>query len=411
MGWGDRTLRSLFVALAVGLGWGIRGDFGHIVGAMYPGAALGLAFAYVSGQRSLFLWMPIIASLSALGIGVGGSMSYGILHGYAQADTPANYAYGFATLFLQGSAWGTFGGALIGLVLERQPLRTGEWLAWLGSIFIGGWTAAFLIVKVLGFDINPPRNNTSIAFAGAALRKLSTWPASGKTTGLRGAVLGYVGFGLGMAGGRLLGNLANMLQPQLDFTINHWNVMETSCGAIGGFIFCFGMVNRPYPDPPEKESITLNSVFGMIYVLGLIPLWHLLSRIDSAKKLEEWTTSLRGWNYADPDSLAQTVLWLLDGVCVLGFVGVALWMVIYFARWQRLAALPVLWLSFTMILFQNLNALYFFYPSREKFVNMHNVFWAMFALMLAYALFARPKPVAEPQDAMLRSRSFTGWAG
>ena len=208
----------------------------------------------------------------------------------------------------------------------------------------------------------------------------------------------------------MLGNLANMLQPQLDFTINHWNVMETSCGAIGGFIFCFGMVNRAYPDPPEKESITLNSVFGMIYVLGLIPLWHLLSRIDSAKKLEEWTASLRGWNYADPDSLAQTVLWLLDGVCVLGFVGVALWMVIYFARWQRLAALPVLWLSFTMILFQNLNALYFFYPSRERFVNMHNVFWAMFALMLAYALFARPKPVAEPQDANA-PEPFFHWLG
>ena len=197
MGWGDRTLRSLFVALAVGLGWGIRGDFGHLVGAMYPGAALGLAFAFVSGQRSLFLWMPIIASLSALGIGVGGSMSYGILHGYAQADTPVNYAYGFATLFLQGSAWGTFGGALIGLVLERQPLRTGEWLAWLGSIFIGGWTAAFLIVTVLGFDINPPRNNTSIAFAGAALAQIIYLAASGKTTGLRGARAGLRRFRTG----------------------------------------------------------------------------------------------------------------------------------------------------------------------------------------------------------------------
>ena len=87
---------------------------------MYPGAALALALAYVSGQRSLFLWMPILAALSAIGIGSGGRMSYGILHGYAQSDTLINYAYGFLTLFLQGSAWGTFGGALIGLMLERQ---------------------------------------------------------------------------------------------------------------------------------------------------------------------------------------------------------------------------------------------------------------------------------------------------
>ena len=165
----DRLGRSLFVALAVGLGWGIRGDFGHIIGAMYPGAALGLAFAYVSGQRSLFLWMPILAALSAFGIGSGGTMSYGILHGYAQSDTLLNYGYGFLTLFLQGSAWGTFGGALIGLMLERKPMRTGEWLGLLGTVFFSGWVVSYLVVDVLGFQINPPRNNGSIAYFGAAI--------------------------------------------------------------------------------------------------------------------------------------------------------------------------------------------------------------------------------------------------
>ncbi len=54
-------------------------------------------------------------------------MSYAVLHGYAQSDTLVNYGYGFVTLFLQGSAWGTFGGGLIGLLLERRPMRTGEW--------------------------------------------------------------------------------------------------------------------------------------------------------------------------------------------------------------------------------------------------------------------------------------------
>jgi hypothetical protein len=86
----DRIGRSLFVALAVGLAWGMRGDFGHLVGAMYPGAVLAMALAYVSGQRSLFLWMPVIAGVSALAIGAGGTMSYGILHGYAQSDTFIN---------------------------------------------------------------------------------------------------------------------------------------------------------------------------------------------------------------------------------------------------------------------------------------------------------------------------------
>jgi hypothetical protein len=411
----DRIGRSLFVALAVGLGWGIRGDFGHLLGAMFPGAALGLAFAFVSGQRSLFRWMPIIAALSALGIGSGGTMSYGILHGYAQSDTPLNYAYGFVTLFLQGSAWGTFGGALIGLMLERKPMRTGEWLGLLGSILAGGWFTSLVVVTWLGFHINPPRNDSSITFMGAAIAQLVWLACNNKRVGLRGALLGYIGFGLGMAGGRLLGNIANVLQAtSLDFKINHWNVMEVSCGFIGGFLYCFGMVNRAYPDPPEKENIPLASVYGMIYVLGVIPLWHRLSRIRPTQKLDEWAGRLKSYDYADPQALAETVLWLTNGVCVLGFIGVALWMVIHFRRWRRLAAFPVLWLSLTMLLFQNLNALYFYYPHQDRVFNMHNVFWVFFGLMLAYAVATTLiglRPAKEEQPAESAAEPPFHWAG
>ena len=399
MSLGDRIGRSLFVALAVGLGWGIRGDFGHLVGAMYPGAVLALALAYVSGQRSLFLWMPVIAALSAAAIGAGGSMSYGILHGYVQADTFVNYAYGFLTLFLQGSAWGTFGGALIGLMLERRPMRNGEWLGLIGSVLFAGWATSFLVVDVLGFQINPPRNNGSIAYMGAAIGQLVWLACNDKPTGLRGALLGYVGFGLGMAAGRLLGNAANVLQGEYGFTINHWNVMETSCGFIAGFIYCFGMVDRAYPEPPERENMPLASAYGITYVLGLIPLWHRLNRIRPAAKTAEWAAALKSYGYADPERLAGTVLWLIDGVCVLGFVGAAVWAAAHYRRRPRWAAFPVLWLSGTMLLYQNLNALYFFYPSRPKLVNMHNVFWVLFGLMALYALIARPRPAAEPSDA------------
>ncbi len=387
MTWADRLGRSLFVALAVGLGWGIRGDFGHLLGAMYPGACLALGLAYVSRQRSLFLWMPIIAAVSALAIGSGGTMSYGILHGYAQSDTLVNYAYGFLTLFLQGSAWGVFGGAMIGLLLERRPMSTTEWLGLLGSVLAGGWFTSLVVVTWLGFDINPPRNNSSIAFMGAAAAGLVWLAWNDRRVGFRGALLGYLGFGLGMAGGRLLGNLANVLQTtSLDFTINHWNVMEVSCGLIGGFIYCFGMVDRPYPEPPERDNVLLASVYGIVFVLGVIPLWHRLSRIRPDEKLEEWARQFQSFGYANPTEQAERVLQLLDGVCLLGFVGVAAWLVIHFRGWQRLSAVPVLWLSLVMLLFQNLNALYFYYPHRERQVNMHNVFWVLFGLMVLYVV-------------------------
>jgi hypothetical protein len=273
-------------------------------------------------------------------------------------------------------------------------LRPTEGLGHAGSIIFAGWITRFLVVEVIGFRINPPRNSDSIAFMGAALGQLIWLAYNNKPSGLRGAILGYVGFGLGMAGGRLLGNYANVLQNRFHFTINHWNVMETSCGFIGGFIFCFGMVDRPYREPPEKENIPLASFYGIVYVLGFIPLLHRLGRIlDPVKTKKEWAGKLAEYGYSDPERLANITLWLIDGVCVLGFVGAAAWLVIQGGRRQRWAMLPVLWLSGTMLLYQNLNALYFFYPARHKYINMHHVFWVMFALMAIYAVFARPRPV------------------
>ncbi len=411
----DRVGRSVFVALAVGLGWGIRGDFGHLVGAMYPGAVLALALAYVSGQRSLFLWMPVLAAVSGMAIGSGGTMSYGMLHGYAQADTFVNYSYGFVTLFLQGSAWGTFGGALIGLLLEKKPLRGIEWLSLIGTLLAAGWFVSFLAVDVLKFDINPPRNNTSIAFMGAALGQIAWLAWNRRGLGLRGALLGYFGFGLGMAAGRLLGNIANDLQTPLHFTINHWNVMEVSCGLIGGFIFCFGMVNRPYPEPPAERNYSVACTLGIIYVLGVIPLWHRLGRIRPTEKLAEWTRQLLQYGYAEPEKLAETILWLVDGVCVLGFVGAGLWLLIHFGQRRRFAALPALWLSGTMLLFQNLTALYFFYPRQPGQLNMHTVFWVLFLLMVVYVALAKPRSVAESgeaaDDRLQQPGAVAAWCG
>ena len=405
----DKLLRAAFVALAVALGWGIRGDFGHLIGAMYPGAALGLAFAFVSGQESLFRWMPILAAVSGLGIATGGQMSYGILHGYAQSDTFLDYAYGFFTLFLQGGAWGVFGCATVGLLLEQERVKPREWLAAAATVLVSGCLLYFLVVQVFGFHINPPRSDASIGFTGGAIG-LFTWLAlKKKPLGLRAAILGYVGFGMGMSVGRLLGNIANNAQTLAwhladgasigPFSINHWNVMEVSVGLIGGFVFAYGMLGLRYPAPSEHRGSPALTVCGAAIVLGVIPLLHRVTRIDAQKKLSEWAASLQTYGYHNPEALSKGILYALNVVCLLGFAGAAIWLYLHFRGKGRWAWFPVIWLSATMLLFQNLNALYFFYPRRPNLINMHFVFWVLFGLMVLYvavqAVLRGPRDVAD----------------
>lgn len=386
----DRILRSSFVALAVGLGWSIRGDFGHLLGAAYPGAALGLAFAFVTGQASMFGWMPLLGALSGLLISTGGAMSYGILHGYAQSDTFINYTYGFFTLFMQGGAWGTFGCAAIGLMFERERLRPLDWITLIATILVGGYITYFLVVDLIGFDINPPRSNGSIAHVGGALAQIVWLAVKKKPMGLRGALLGFFGFGLGMSGGRFLGNLAHV-QP---IPINHWNVMEISCGLIGGFVFAFGMLGREFPEIPNTPLYRALNFFGAIYVMTLIPILHRLLRIQPTGEkghLDGWTEQLKGYGYADPSGLAHTTMTLINALCVVAFLGTLIWIWLHWMNRVRWSAFPIFLLSLVMLLIQNLRVLYFLYPREPGSIDTHSFSWVLFALMALYALFI-PRP-------------------
>ncbi|HOZ49213.1 MAG TPA: hypothetical protein PLO37_23345 [Candidatus Hydrogenedentes bacterium] len=390
----DRIHRALFVALAVGLGWGIRGDFGHLLGAMYPGAALGLGFAFVSGQRNAFRWMPLLGALGGLGISTGGAMSYGLLHGYAKADSFVNYSYGFFTLFLEGGAWGCFGGALIGLALERKRITATEFASMVITVLLVGAAGYGLVVGVLGFHINPERSDLTIGFTGG-VAGLFLWLALSRYRyTLKGALFGYVGFGLGMSLGRLLANIS-YLQP---LNVNHWNIMEVSCGLIGGFVYTYGMLGREFPKLPEEDGHSLLSVYGAFYVMAGIPLAHRIIRVPAAEKLDQWTKTLESYGYANASDLSARTMHALHVVCVFGVLGAVVWFCLHRRDKHRFAAFPILFFSLLMLLIQNLNALYLYYPRQPHTINMHTVFWILLGLMALYALFVKQRPLVETDD-------------
>jgi hypothetical protein len=116
----------VLVGLSLALGWGIRGNYGHEIGAMLPGALAAIAAALASGRADWRARVPFFALFGALGWAFGGSISYMQVIGYTHSGHLQSQLYGFAGLFLIGFLWGALGGGGTALpaVLDRQRLQS-----------------------------------------------------------------------------------------------------------------------------------------------------------------------------------------------------------------------------------------------------------------------------------------------
>lgn len=403
----NRVIRALFVGCAVSIAWGIRGDFGGYLGAMYPGAVLGIAFAFASGHRHQLVWMPLLGIVSGLTIAAGGEMSYGILHGYAKSDTLINYSYGYLMLFCQGAAWGVYGCAALGLLLERDRLSAMEWASVLAAVHLGGFLLYWLVVDVVGFDVNPPRSNLSVAHFGGALALFVWLKVSGRRTGLRAAVFGFFGFGTGM----FLGRLLEMWSFQLPIPHSgHWNVNEVTVGFLGAFAFAYGMLGCEFPDVPtqHRKHVGFVSLFSILFVMAGIPLRHRLRLLRPESRLEGWRDRFESYGVENPAAWPDFIVQLLDVVCALAVLAALIWMVIHWRQMFRMRAFPVFALTMLMMAYQKLHAHYFWYPRDGFKLNMHEVYWGMLAVMIVTAFFCR-QPLGAPADDIMNRVPWKRW--
>ena len=112
-----RTIRLVFAAVTLGLGWAMRGHFGHEWGASWAGAMGTLAVLLVSGRKDWIGRAPSLTALGAVGWAAGGMMSYGIVIGYCRSLSFPNTLYGYAMLAVIGGLYGFIGGVRVGLVV------------------------------------------------------------------------------------------------------------------------------------------------------------------------------------------------------------------------------------------------------------------------------------------------------
>lgn len=292
----SRWTLPVLAALAMSVGWGYRGDYGHEAGAMMPGALVGLAVALAAGRADWVERASLLGLLGAIGWAFGGQNSYGLLIGYTASDSFPNVAYGLGSIFLVGALWGGIGCGVLALgvtrprsELERFALPLGLlYLVWWGLYFSGlagrwqeahsfhdtdwlpatvafgvgvigflafprsraacgllvllaaGWWAGYATLTLgLGLHINPPRSDNWSGCLGLALALFGylmfTRNRAAVWLGLVGLLAGGLGF--------VLGDFVNMLgraewgpigASDTLRAMNSWKWMEQGFGLIMG---------------------------------------------------------------------------------------------------------------------------------------------------------------------------------
>jgi hypothetical protein len=149
---GLKPLAILFVALALSIGWGVRGNWGHEYGAMIPGALAAMAAVIVSGRDDWHRRVGFFAFFGAVGWSFGGSISYMHVIAYTHSGEYRTVLYGFACLFLIGFIWAAIGGAgtAVSAFLNRERLT--ELLIPVLAVFVA-WIAQDQFFRIYFGDL------------------------------------------------------------------------------------------------------------------------------------------------------------------------------------------------------------------------------------------------------------------
>ncbi len=257
----------LLGGMSLGTAWAIRGQFGHEQGAAWAGAIGCMAVILLARQTN---WYPkaIRATLAgAIGWGLGGLMSYGLVVGYGRGSDFPNVFYGFAMLFVIGGLYGFLGGGLFGLVLEESEEKPIAWHLLLIEMVVLAIVTYFFMIEEWGWNMTPPRSEMWAACLGMALALAWFQVRHGYHSALRVALYAGLGAGFGFA----FGNFLQVMGHVSEIEFNFWNVMEYSLGFFGGVGMVYGTFTAQWR-VGEARASSRRSWFGIAMLALFIPL-------------------------------------------------------------------------------------------------------------------------------------------
>lgn len=253
-------------ALAGGMAWGIRGQYGHETGAMLAGLLVSAVAAMLScsGQSGPATLRAM--AWCTIAMGFGGSETYGQTIGLTQdpalLHNHAAWRWGMLGLAIKGSVWIGFAGVFLGMGLSGRRYTARDLLPLMLSLpvlYLAG-------VGLLNSPYDPAHRQLPSLYFSAdwfwqpdaelkpryecwgglwlALIGVLVWARlwHGDRLAARLGLAGIIGGALGFPGGQCLQSL-HAWQPELvqsvvgkslDSLINWWNLMEITFGATMG---------------------------------------------------------------------------------------------------------------------------------------------------------------------------------
>ncbi len=254
------------VGMTLGTTWAIRGQFGHEQGAAWAGAVGALAILLIANRQDWHSKVFKATLAAAIGWGLGGMMSYGVVVGYGKGTEFINVYYGFLMLFIIGGLYGFIGGGLFGLTLSDTEEKKVNWPQLVVGMVAGGVIAYFFLIMQWEWFMTPPRSELWAACLGMGL--FLTWflIQYRSHAALRVAVFAGLGGGFGFA----FGNFLQVLGHMSEISFNFWNVMEYSLGFFGGLGMAYGTFTAEWSEGVPDQAKRSNLV-PMLLVVLFIP--------------------------------------------------------------------------------------------------------------------------------------------
>lgn len=239
----------LMAGMSLGTAWAIRGQFGHEYGAAWAGAIGSLSILVIAKRADWYAKAFATILAGAIGWGLGGLASYGIVVGYGRGIEFVNVYYGLLMLFVIGGLYGFVGGGLFGLALADSTAKPVKWHEVIIEMVVGAIVFYFFMIMEFEWFMTPPRSEMWAACFGSAVALTWYMVRHQQYSALRVAVFSGLGGGFGFG----FGNFLQVMGGLTGIKFNFWNVMEYSLGFFGGLGMAYGTLTSHWEKGEETQ--------------------------------------------------------------------------------------------------------------------------------------------------------------